>query len=234
MSPLPTVDLQGRVALVLGGAGGVGAAIADSIGSAGAEVMVADSDPDELRRVEARLSVATIECDFAAMDPSATPVAAAIDRFSRLDVLVCAQGRPAHPQALLDVSFEDYRRGRASDLDSTFLCVQAAARAMASCQEGGRIVVVVGTGALASQGGTAAYDAAQAGQRGLVRAAAIELAPQRVTVNAIVFGEGGEPADAARAALWLIDPDNSFVTGSAVVVDGGQTAMLSAPSGEEG
>jgi NAD(P)-dependent dehydrogenase (short-subunit alcohol dehydrogenase family) len=234
MSPLPTVDLQGRVALVLGGADGVGAAIADSLGSAGAEVMVADSDPDELRRVEARLSVATIECDFAAMDPAATPVAATIDRLGRLDVLVCAQGRAPRPQALLDVSFEDYRRERASALDSTFLCVQAAGRAMASGQEGGRMVVVVGTGALASPGGTAAHDAAQAGLRGLVRAVAVELASQRVTVNAIVHGGGGEPEDVARAALWLIDPDNSFVTGSAVVVDGGQTAMLSAPWGEEG
>ena len=105
---------------------------------------------------------------------------------------------------------------------------------MASGQEGGRIVVVVGTGALASHGGTAAHDAAQAGLGGLVRAAAVDLASERVTVNAIVHGGGGEPEDVARAALWLIDPDNSFVTGSAVVVDGGQTAMLPASGAEEG
>lgn len=251
-STLPAVDLDGRVALVAGGGRGIGRAVADGLCSAGAEVMVADRGPGDLERTAARLPVATFECDFADAVQVVELFAAVRERLGRLDVLVCAQGLHPGSRELLDIPFDEYRQTQANNLDATFLCVQQAARAMAAGQAGGRIVVVTAMNALASRRGAADYDASQAGLHGLVKAAAIELAPERITVNAIVpgwvrtevseeelesigdtspnpSGIVGEPEDVARAALWLIDPDNAYVTGSAVVVDGGQTAMLSLP-----
>jgi NAD(P)-dependent dehydrogenase (short-subunit alcohol dehydrogenase family) len=239
MSQLPTVDLQGRVALVLGGGRGIGRASADVLAAAGAAVVVADSDPDDLARVEARLSVATVESDFSAPGSSAAAVAAAVERFGRLDILICAQTY----QPGSDDSFDEYRRVQAVNLDSSFLCIQDAAGAMASGGAGGRIVILVRSRTSARGPGSAAYDASQAGLRELVRSAALEHAPSRITVNGVVCGwirgeagdDGetvksptglvGEPEDAARAVLWFVDPDNSFVTGTAVFVDGGQAAM---------
>jgi NAD(P)-dependent dehydrogenase (short-subunit alcohol dehydrogenase family) len=249
MLGLPAVDLAGRVALVAGGARAVGAAIAERLGSAGAEVMVAGGDADDLERMEARSSFATFECDFA--DPvRVTEMFAALrNRHGRLDVLVCAQRLRPPARPLLEISFEQYRRTIATNLDASFLCIQQGARQMVEAGSGGRIVLVSSTNALAPRRGAADYDVSQAALHGLVKAAAVELAPERITVNAIVAGAVrtevpeaeleaiaasppnpsgmvGEPDDVARAALWLVDPDNSFVTGSLVVVDGGETAVL--------
>ena len=249
MPGLPAVDLQGRVGLVAGGAHGIGAAIAESLGSAGAEVMVADADREDLERMEARSSFATFECDFANPVRVVELFGAVKERFGRLDVLVCAQRRRPPARPLLEISFDEYRRTLATNLDASFLCVQQAARQMVDAGAGGRIVLVSSTNAVAARRGEADHEVSQAALRGLVKAAAVELAGARITVNAIVpgavrtdapdaelesiaasplnpSGMVGEPADVARAALWLVDPDNAYVTGSLVVVDGGQTSVL--------
>ena len=209
MSALPAIDLAGRVALVTGGARGVGAAIAELLGAAGAEVMVADGNADGLARIEARTAFATFECDCA--DPvRVTEMFAALrERHGRLDALVCAQ-RPA-------------------SLDAASLCVEEAARQMPGAG-GGRIVLVGSTG--------------DPDLPALVRERTAELAAGRIAVNAVLAGAirgelpdaelaeraaanpsgmVGEPADVARAALWLLDPENAFVTGASVVVDGGES-----------
>lgn len=237
--PLPGVDLAGRVALVAGGARGLGAAIAEELGTAGAEVMVADGDREELERVELRSAFATVECDFASPVGVVEAFAALKERFGRLDVLVCAQRRRPQGRPLLELSFDDYRRTVAAELDASFLCVQQAARLMAEDGRGGRIVLVGGAGAAPRP--RADHAIAQAGLRGLVEAAAAELAGERITVNGVVPGaiRGdlldeeleaaaeqagnpggmlGEPADVARAVLWLVDPDNSYVNGTLVTV----------------
>lgn len=231
MPGLPGVDLQGRVALVAGGARGLGAEIAEWLGSAGAEVMVADDDRDELERVEMRSAFATFQCDFASPVGVVEAFAALKERFGRLDVLVCAQRRRLPARALLELSFDEYRRTLATDLDASFLCVQQAARLMSEGGAGGRIVLI-GTREVPGGSRGADHRVAQAGLRGLVEAAAAELAPLRITVNGVLPGaiRGdlpdeelaggmiGEPGDVARAVLWLVDPDNSYVNGTLVTV----------------
>jgi NAD(P)-dependent dehydrogenase (short-subunit alcohol dehydrogenase family) len=246
-SQLRPIDLDGRVALVTGGTGETGTAIVDLLGSAGAEVAVADEPSEALERIEIRLGVATFECGFS----DATQLGAVFDavgeRLGRLDVLVCAHGSQRQPQPLLEISFEDYRRTVAVNLDSTFFAVQQAGRAMVAGGRGGRIVLVGSSAALGSRPAGADFDASQAALRGLVRAAATDLAAEGVTVNGIVHGalrppgaeedyeEPGthaadpagvlaEPADVARAVLWLVDPENSYVTGSIVTIDGGRSS----------
>ncbi len=253
MQQLRPVDLEGRVALVTGGTGPIGIAIADLLGSAGAEVAVADEPGDALERMAIRLGVATFECDFSDATGLAAVFGAIAERFGRLDVLVCAHGSVPAPRPLLEIPFEDYRRTMAVNLDSTFLAVQEAGRAIVAGGQGGGIVLVGSARALASRPGGAGYDASQAALRGLIRGAAIDLAADRVTVNGVlhgllrpppaddeyeepndaaagVIGAAGEPEDVARAALWLADPASSGVTGSVVVVDGGQSSLLAAPA----
>lgn len=240
MPGLPGIDLEGRVALVAGGAHGVGATIAEWLGAAGAEVMVADGDRDELERVEIRNAFATFECDFASPIGVVEAFAALKERFGRLDVLVCVQRRRLPSRPLLELSFDEYRRTLAKDLDASFLCVQQAARLMAEGGHGGRIVLA-GTADVPTESRGVDHRVGQAGLRGLVQAAATELAPQRITVNGVLVGavrtdlpDGeleafagsplnpggmvGEPDDVARAVLWLVDPDNAYVSGSLVAV----------------
>jgi NAD(P)-dependent dehydrogenase (short-subunit alcohol dehydrogenase family) len=243
---LPGVDLQGKAALVLGGGRGVGGASADALASAGAEVMVVDSDADDLARVAARLSVKTLKRDFSAPENAAETVSVAQERLGGLDVLVCAQARLPGPVAFAELSLDEFRRIQAANLTYSFAAVQAAAKAMAAAGGGGRIVIVIRPDADAAGGASVAFELAQAGLRDLVRSAAIELAQQRTTVNGVAscwmhaeaggidpapelrpspIGVAGEPEDAARAVLWFADPDNAFVTGTVISVDGGQAAM---------
>jgi NAD(P)-dependent dehydrogenase (short-subunit alcohol dehydrogenase family) len=247
-SQLPPIDLTGRVALVCG-AGEVGEAIASDLGSAGAEVAIAASGDAGLGRLEARLGVATFACDFSDPVQIGELFLTLKDRFGRLDVLVCTEGERPEPQGLLEVSFSDYRATIARTLDATFLCLQKAAHLMVAGGNGGRVVITTSLNALASQRGAVDAEVAQSALRGLVKSAALDLSPKRITVNGIligplrsdvppdrydVVGEGalnpsapiGDPADIARAALWLADPENSFTTGSLLTVDGGQSALL--------
>ncbi|HEX4751880.1 MAG TPA: SDR family oxidoreductase [Solirubrobacterales bacterium] len=244
MAQLRPVDLEGSVALVTGGTGQVGAAVADLLGSAGAEVAVADEPGPELQRMEIRLGLAAFECGFSDPTELVTVFGAVEERFGRLDLLVCSHGSPPPSRPLLEIPFEEYRRTLAVNLDSTFLAVQQAGRAMIAGGRGGRIVIVGSTDGAA---GGADFEASQAALPGLVRGASEGLAEHDVTVNAILHGPLrpepaddeyvdpaerprdaggplGEAADVARAALWLIDPDNSYVTGSVVTVDGGRSS----------
>lgn len=244
-SQLRPVDLEGRVALVTGGAGEIGMAIVDLLGSAGAEVAVAEQPGAALEQVAIRLGVATFECSFSDATQVGGVFGAVGERFGRLDVLVCAHGSQPQPRPLLEIPFEDYRRTVAANLDSTFLAVQQAGRAMVAGGRGGRIVVVGSSGGSGSRPAGADFEASQAALRGLIRAAATDLAPEGVTVNGIFhalphpppseddYQEQGtrpsdrprllaEPADVARAALWLVDPETAYVTASIVTVDGGR------------
>jgi 3-oxoacyl-[acyl-carrier protein] reductase len=250
-SQLRPIDLEGRVALVTGGTGETGMAVVDLLGSAGAEVAVADEPGAALERIAIRLGVATFACSFSDATQLGSVFDALDERFGRLDVLVCAHGARPQPRPLLEISSEEYRRTIALNLDATFFAVQRAGRAMLAGGRGGRIVLVGPCGGLGSRPAGADFAASQAALRGLVRAAATDLASEGVTVNGIVHGSLrppradddyeepgtrsadpagllGEPADVARAALWLVDPENSFVTGSTVTVDGGRSSLLAA------
>jgi NAD(P)-dependent dehydrogenase (short-subunit alcohol dehydrogenase family) len=207
---LPAVELTGRTALELGGGRGDGAAIAELLGAAGAEVTVADGDPAALARTAARTAFATVECDLA--DPAAVValLAARRERGERLDLLALASS-PASAEVAAD-------------------CVEEAARGMAGT--GGRIVLVGPAG--------------ESGVSDLVGERAAALAAQRIALNAVLAGPirgelseaelaaraaanpsamAGEPADVARAALWLLDPENAFVAGATILVDGAESSL---------
>ena len=251
-------DVDGRVAVVTGAGSGMGREITLQLARDGVRVVAAartQSDLDEtVRLAAAPEAVVAQTCDVVDAEQVERLVAVALERFGRVDVLVCCHGIYQGGMGALELPLAQYERTMAVNVRGSLLCAQHAGRAMRAGGEGGRIVFISSMNAIASQAGAVDYDCSKAALHGLTRALAVELAPDRITVNTIAPGwvrtpmsaeelehlDGaglvmnplhavGEPADIALAASWLTDPRNSFVTGSVVVVDGGQTAMLARP-----
>jgi NAD(P)-dependent dehydrogenase (short-subunit alcohol dehydrogenase family) len=251
-----SVDLAGQVAVVTGGARGIGLGVAEAFVGAGAVVAVASRTERDLdiavRHLGAGQNVSAHVCDVANEADVSELIRDVVELHGRLDILVCSHGVYAGVRALTEITVEEFDHTIGVNLRGTFLAARAAVEHMIAQGVGGRVVLISSMNALASQVGAADYDASKAGMHGLMRAMAVELAPKRITVNAIAPGwirtemsapeleqlrdrvlnpsrRVGAPADIARAGLWLVDPANQYVTGTTVVVDGGQTAMLAAP-----
>ena len=137
----------------------------------------------------------------------------------------------------------------AVNLTGTFYCAQAAARIMVAQNRGGRIIIISSIVAFASVAHESAYDASKGGIEALTRAMALDLAQHGITVNSVAPGSvatpmvssilppgaafrgnpvrrSGEPGDVTRAVVWLAQPTASYITGTTIVVDGGQRALL--------
>jgi 2-dehydro-3-deoxy-D-gluconate 5-dehydrogenase len=245
------LDLRDKVAVVTGGAAGIGLAIATRLAEAGAAVTIADRD-DETAAVavkeltERGYDVAAVTGDIA--DPA--DVARVFERAGDVDILVNNAGiYPFRP--VLDMAPEDFERVLRVNLEGVFLCSQHAARLMVARGRGGRIINVTSIDALhPSSLGLAHYDASKHGVWGFTKNLALELAPHRIWVNAIApggiatpgttaapgsdaaavaaefatripMGRMGDPDDIGKVALFLASDLASYLTGSQIVVDGG-------------
>ena len=260
MAQLDAFSLEGRVALIPGGAGAIGSAMAAALAGAGARVAIADRTCRMCDDVVARVQQAgseglgigadvTIEADCDRM------VAETIERFGRIDILVNAVGggagkvlhpAEAYPRADWDWIME-------LNVRSTLLATQSAARAMIEAGHGGSILNISSVRAnLGINAGYSAYVAAKGAISSLTRQWATEWAKYGIRVNAIMptfvdtpqvaslladpafkagvvsripLGRVGETGDLVGAAIFLVSDASSFVTGSALFVDGGWTAQ---------
>jgi NAD(P)-dependent dehydrogenase (short-subunit alcohol dehydrogenase family) len=254
---------QGSIAIVTGAGRGIGRQTARLLAEQGARVVVASRTAAELGELVGELAArglraAAHPCDVSRGGPARALVGRTCEQFGVPDVVVCCHGVAAE-RPFLELTERQWDRTLAVNLKGCFLVGQAAARAMVAAGRPGRIVFVSSINALASEPRVAAYNASKAGVHGLTRSMALELGARGITVNAVAPGwvrtgltepsldEGllsgrhavnpvrriGEPVDVARAVAWLADPASSYVNGSVVVVDGGQTAMLPFPTGED-
>jgi 3-oxoacyl-[acyl-carrier protein] reductase len=242
-----TGRLEGRVAVVIGAARGIGRAIALRFREEGALLVLGDRDALLLARTAAEFGAAHAPCDVAERDDVERLVELAVERWGRLDILV--QNAGIFPETPLHaITVEEWDRVLAVNLRGCFLAVQAALRPMRR-QRHGRIVLTSSiTGPRVVPPGHAHYAASKAGINGLIRAAALEAASARVTVNgvepgniltegmqaerspdyiagmerSIPMGRLGAPRDVANAVLFLASDEAAYVTGTTIVVDGGQ------------
>jgi 3-oxoacyl-[acyl-carrier protein] reductase len=239
--------VEDKVALVIGGARGIGGAIADRRAGEGARLVLADRREVEGRARAEELGAAFVVCDVA--DPASVRAAVrlAVERHGRLDILV--QNAGIFPETLSpDIGMAEWDAVVGVNLRGCFAAVQAAFEPMRA-RRSGRIVLTSSiTGPRVVPPGHAHYAASKAGINGLIRAAALEGAPFGIAVNGVepgnILTEGmraerspdfiaamersvpigrlGTPEDVANAVLFLASDEAAFVTGTTIIVDGGQ------------
>lgn len=185
--------LDGQVALITGGAGGLGSEAARWLAAAGVRVVVADVSAESLDKAAARLEGAAVDpggLDYAVLDVTdsaavRTCVAGIESRYGRLDILLTSHGFP-RDRRLRDMTDDDWADVIGVCLTGTFLCVRESSRLM-TAQGYGRIITVASR-AWHGNPGQANYSAAKAGVVGLTRSVAKELGRHGVTANAIAPG----------------------------------------------
>lgn len=243
--------LAGRVALLIGAARGIGRAIATRLVAEGALVVVADTEAALGSTVVDALggpSVARfVTTDISRAADAESAVAAAVAAFGGLDILV--QNAGIYPWTLIEnIEPEEWDAVLGVNLRGSFLAAKAALPAMRA-RGGGRMVFTSSiTGPRVSSPGHGHYSASKAGINGFIRAAAIEFAGYGITVNgvepgniltegmrthrsadyirqmedAVPLGRLGTPDDVAGAVYFLVSDDATYVTGTTIVIDGGQ------------
>lgn len=248
-----TADLEGRWTVVTGASKGIGAAIAESYAAAGAHVLLVARDPAALEKAADGLratarpgqEVRTVSADLSDR-ASLRGLLGVIDELPRLDVFVANVGSGILAP-FLDLTEEQWDSLVELNLNGTFLAVQGAARTMRRADDGDRSIIVVSSvRALGARPGVAPYAATKAALNQLVKVAALELAPHGIRVNSlspgitatplslehnaellrertqdVPLGRAGLPSDMATAAVYLVDA--AFVTGTNLVVDGGES-----------
>ena len=247
--------LENKVALVTGGASGIGKATAELFAHEGARVAIADNSTDGRNTVQA-LQTAGAEAIFVSVDVSdsgqvARMVETALQAYGRIDILFNGAGI-LYYGTVLETDEQAWNRVISINLTGTYLCCRAVLPHMIR-QGGGSIINVASTvGAHDACANAVAYVTSKGGVTLFTKAVAIDHAKQGVRVNALVpgatdtpmirnaltpealealaashpIGRLGRPEELAKAVLFLASDDASFVTGTTMYVDGGQTAKI--------
>jgi 3-oxoacyl-[acyl-carrier protein] reductase len=240
-------DQDGKVALVLGGSRGIGAAIVERLARDGARVAFTyAASPDSAERLRARIESQGGAAAFQADSADADQIKAAIDqtlaRFGRLDILVVNAGVLTRG-AVDQLSLDDFDRMVAINVRGVFAAIHHAAPLLT---DGGRIVTIGSNTALrVGVPGGGAYAMTKAAVASLVRGAAIDLAPRAITVNnvqpgptttdmtdgiidfvkpMIPLGRMGETREIAGLVAYLVREESGFMTGASLTIDGGYVA----------
>jgi 3-oxoacyl-[acyl-carrier protein] reductase len=245
------MKLDGKVALITGAGSGIGRATALLFASEGAQVAVNDINPSSAERAAEAIrqtggKAIALPADVAEEKEVTLMVEKAIKELGGVHILVNNAGAGgAGP--VLESTVAGWDRVMAVNLRGTYLCSRQAGRWMVG-QKAGKIVNISSIAALRFRNNMSAYASAKAGIVNFTRALALEWAPYHINVNCIIpggirtamteaylsklspdqikelipLGRIGEPEDIARAALFLVSDDASFITGAALAVDGGE------------
>ena len=249
--------LEGRVAIVTGGGAGFGEGICRRFAGEGARVVVNDVNEQDGRRVEHAIREAGGEASFVYADVSSDAdtgrlVGEAVERYGGLDIMVNNAGVPQRNQPMENVTEDEFDRIFAVNVKAIYWSAKHTVPRMRAAG-GGCIIHTASTAAISPRPGLVWYNGSKGAVNTITQSMAIELAPDRIRVNAVcpVAGEtqmlgaflGGEvtpemharfmstvplgrlsqPADIANAVLFLASDDAEFLTGVCLPVDGGRT-----------
>jgi len=242
-----TGRLEGKVALIFGAARGIGKGIAARFAEEGAKLVLADVEDEACRATASEVGAAFIESDVSLMADVEAAVGLAVKRHGRLDVVI--QNAGIYPWQLIEnTSADDWDRVMAVNLRGTFNAARAALLPMKAQGFGRMLFTSSITGPHVTSPGHGHYSASKAGINGFIRSAALEFSGYGITVNGvepgnilteaiqlhrgaafiknmedtIPLGRLGTPRDVANAFLFLASDDASYITGTTIVVDGGQ------------
>lgn len=237
-----------KVAIVTGGSKGIGKGIARGFADAGYRVLVVSRNGPEADAVAGEIGggASGFAADIADPIQANEMAAAAVERYGAIDVL-CANAGMFPAAKLGEMTAADFDAVISTNLKGTFLSVTAVLPAMKQAGAGRIILTSSITGPITGYPGWSHYGASKAGQLGFMRTAAIELAPSRITMNAVMPGnimtEGlagmgqdyldkmcasipmrrlGTVDEIAAAALFFASDGAGYITGQTIVVDGGQ------------
>lgn len=241
-------SLQGRVALITGGNGGLGRAIALAFRESGAEVVVTGRNPEKNQAIGEEVGGADRVLPLDVYDEPAVERAVGLvsQRFGHLDILVNNAGQ-ARRGFVPELSKEDWESILNVNLTGAFLCAKHAAKAMIAGARGGKIINIGSMYSLFGPPNVASYAASKAGLLGLSRSLAVELCKHNIQVNSILpgwymtqmnshlqnmpladyvrrktpAGRWGNPQDLVGLAILLASTASDFITGTAIPVDGG-------------
>jgi 3-oxoacyl-[acyl-carrier protein] reductase len=243
------MELVGKVALVTGGAQGIGRAVGLMVARNGADVAVSDinmetarSTADEIEKMGRRALI--IEANVARFEDGERMVRETVDTLGRIDILINNAGI-ARDKLLLRMSEEDWNMVLDVNLKGAFNCTRSAVRYMAK-QKSGRIVNIASVVGLMGNAGQANYAASKAGLIGFTKSVAREVASRGITVNAVAPGyidtpmtqalpeklkeelkklipmdRLGTPEDVAKTVFFLVTSASDYVTGQVLQVNGG-------------
>jgi len=241
------LSLDGKVALVTGASKGIGLAIARGLADAGAGVMLSSRKQEALDEAAKTIDsddLATFAANAGEPDQAEACVAATVERFGGVDILVNNAATNPHMGPVIDVDLPRYDKTFQVNLRGPLVWTQAAWRAGMQ-ERGGSVINVVSVGGIRHDSGIGVYNISKAGLIHLTKVLAAELAP-KVRVNAIAPGlvktdfaralwepaeelvaatmplqRIGKPDDIAGAAVFLASDAASWITGETLVVDGG-------------
>jgi NAD(P)-dependent dehydrogenase (short-subunit alcohol dehydrogenase family) len=253
---IPFFDLSGRVALVTGGSKGLGKAMAKGFSEAGADVIITSRHESELREAAAQLKaspssrVEWLVADMTDRSQVDDLAAKALQRMGRIDILVNNAGGNT-PQSIETIKDEDWDQILELNLSSCMRLTRALAQPMKD-RRWGRIIYISSVLGLGGKEQRSAYCSTKSALLGLTRAAALDLGRFNITVNCIApgpfltelperilteeqkqvfaettaLGRWGNPDELIGPALLLASEAGSYITGTALLVDGGALSRV--------
>jgi 3-oxoacyl-[acyl-carrier protein] reductase len=254
MLPVEFCSLKGRVAIVTGGARGIGRAIVERLASLGANVLIADMLLDLAEKSASEVAqmtqnkVSAVRVNVADGKSTAEMVDRALSEFGKVDILVNNAGI-TRDTLILRMEEADWDAVLNVNLKGAFNCSKSVIRPMMK-QRYGRIVNISSVSGQAGQAGQTNYSASKAGLIGFTKALAREVASRQITVNAVApgyiptsltndlpedlknsilgatpVGRMGKPEEIAAAVAFLASEEAAYITGQVLAVDGGMAMM---------